>query len=353
MPKTSGPVIKDVAELSGVSPATVDRVLNKRPGVSERTAKRVLQAAAELGYLPETDMQATLRPRPMELVFLLPAGTNPYLRLLGDTIKAATEDATGYNIRARCFFIDSFNPKLLSDALRQHGKKADGIAFMAIDHPLVRETVSDLQAAGKHIVTVVSGISGVAHTAYVGLDNRAVGRTAGYLLGRFIRPVQGPDGKIIKGGKVALITASRTYRAHEEREMGFLGLMEEAFPDITVIAAREGHDDRSENYHHTVALLAEYPDLVGIYNVGGSSDGIARALREHHRGRDVVFVGHGLTPDTRRFLLEDIMDVVITQGPDVIVQNTFKIFENVRAGRAAQTGVATLAMEVMVKENLP
>ncbi|MCC9623948.1 LacI family DNA-binding transcriptional regulator [Thalassospira sp. MA62] len=345
MPKTSGPIIKDIADLCSVSPATVDRVLNKRPGVAERTARRVLQAASELGYLPETDAVETFRPRPMRVVFLLPSGTNPYLRLLGDRIKTAAEATVGQNIRAQCFFIDSFDPHLLSDALRQHGDKADGIAFMAIDHPLVRETVSELQAAGKHMITVVSDISGVPHAAYVGLDNRAVGRTAGYFLGRFAgaRP----------SGRVAMIAASRTYRAHEEREMGFLSLMEEAFPDLRVVAAREGHDDRSENYLHTKSLLAEYPDLVGIYNVGGSSDGVARALRESGRARDIIFIGHGLTTDTRRFLLEDIMDVVITQSPGAIVQNALRIFENLRNGRDANVDVAKLTMEVVVKENLP
>lgn len=70
-------------------------------------------------------------------------------------------------------------------------------------------------------MTLVSDVSNCGRTAYVGLDNRSVGRTAAYLLGRLSKAA---------AGKVALIAASRTYRAHEEREMGFLGLMEEAFP---------------------------------------------------------------------------------------------------------------------------
>lgn len=344
MPKTNGPIIRDIAERAGISPATVDRVLNKRPGVRELTAKRVLQAAAELGYLPEDEILRTLRPRPLKVVFLLPAGTNPYLRLLGETIKDTTEKSSDHNVRPRCFFIDSFNPKHLSDALKRHGEKADGIAFMAIDHPLVRETISTLAARGKHIVTIVSDISSVSRTAYVGLDNRAVGRTAAYLLGRLSKH---------DSGRIALISASRTYRAHEEREMGFLSLMGEESLKFSVIAAREGHDDRSENYHHTLKLLAEYPDLIGIYNVGGASDGIARALREKGRDKDIVFIGHGLTTDTRTFLLEDTMDLVITQSPDSIVQNTLKIFENVRAGKAPLTGVSKLSMELVFKENLP
>lgn len=344
MPRTNGPIISDIAVRAGVSPATVDRVLNKRPGVRALTSRRVLHAAAELGYLPEEEFLRSQRPQPMRLAFLLPAGTNPYLKLLGETVKTVAAQPSHENPRVRCFFIDSFNPKILTEALRRYGEKADGIAFMAIDHPLVREAASALRAKGKHVVTIVSDISGSSRTAYVGLDNRAVGRTAAYLLGRLAKQ---------STGKVALIAASRTYRAHEEREMGFLGMMEESFPHLSVVGVREGHDNRDENYRHTLTLLSEYPDLIAIYNVGGSSDGIARALREKSRNEDILFIGHGLTPDTRGLLVEDTMDVVITQSPDVVVRNALQIFANARRGDDPYAGVLPLTMEVIVKENLP
>ncbi|RLG20399.1 LacI family transcriptional regulator, partial [Candidatus Micrarchaeota archaeon] len=46
------PTISDVAARAGVSPSTVSRVLNGRPGISEGTRLKVLQAAKELGYYP-------------------------------------------------------------------------------------------------------------------------------------------------------------------------------------------------------------------------------------------------------------------------------------------------------------
>ena len=46
------PTISDVADRAGVSPSTVSRVLNGRPGISEGTRLKVLQAAKELGYYP-------------------------------------------------------------------------------------------------------------------------------------------------------------------------------------------------------------------------------------------------------------------------------------------------------------
>ncbi len=44
--------IYDVSEKAGVSIATVSRVLNGNPNVSDRTRSRVLKVMDELGYTP-------------------------------------------------------------------------------------------------------------------------------------------------------------------------------------------------------------------------------------------------------------------------------------------------------------
>lgn len=44
--------IKDVAKKAGVSPSTVNLVLNNHPKIPEDTKKKVLKAVAELGYVP-------------------------------------------------------------------------------------------------------------------------------------------------------------------------------------------------------------------------------------------------------------------------------------------------------------
>ena len=44
--------VKDVANLAGVSTATVSRVLNNHPHVTEETRSKVLWAMEELGYQP-------------------------------------------------------------------------------------------------------------------------------------------------------------------------------------------------------------------------------------------------------------------------------------------------------------
>ena len=48
----SKPRLRHVAELAGVSEATVSRVVNDRPGVAEDTRREVLRALSQLGYEP-------------------------------------------------------------------------------------------------------------------------------------------------------------------------------------------------------------------------------------------------------------------------------------------------------------
>ena len=223
---------------------------------------------------------------------------------------------------------------------------AHGIAFMAVDHPVVGEAVDELAARGKHVVTIVSDLPSSNRIAHVGLDNQAAGRTAGYLMGRFART----------RGSVALVAGSRLYRGHAEREMGFLALLEEQFPELRVVGVREGHDDRDENYRHAVALLAQNADLVGIYNVGGSSDGIARALREKGRAGKVVFIGHGLTSDTRTRLIDGTLDAIINSDPDAVLAGALRIFDRLRApspGRGDAALPPPVTMDVVFRENLP
>jgi LacI family transcriptional regulator len=336
--------LADVARLAGVSSATADRVLHRRPGVRTATMHRVLKVAADMGYLPEADLMASLRPKAMRLVFLLPSGTNRYFRLLADYIDYAEEQLADLNVTCRYHFIEGFNPDVLADRLLHYGRRADGVAFMALEHPKVREAVNRTVDAGVHMLTLISDVSNSRRTAYVGMDNRAAGRTAAYLLARFIGQ---------RKGKIAMMAGSLSYRAHEERELGFARMLEEMLPAHTMVGLREGRDDAETNYRQARALLAQYPDLVGIYNTGGASDGVARALVEAGRNRDVVFIGHGLTQDTRSLLIDGTLDAVINQQPQNLIMNSVRIFANLREHRNALVGVEPVRISIVLRENLP
>lgn len=122
---------------------------------------------------------------------------------------------------------------------------------------------------------------------------------------------------------------------------------------MEVVGLREGHDDAERNYRQTRQLLAQHADLVGIYNIGGASDGVGRPLKEAGRDRKVVFVGHGLSPDTRGLLIDGTMDAVITQDPQSMVASCVRIFANLRERREVLAGVEPARISLVLRENLP
>ena len=61
--------------------------------------------------------------KPIRVAFLLPAGTNRCLSLLGRSIAGAEELAARFNLKPRVDYIDSFKPDLLArELLARHAK---------------------------------------------------------------------------------------------------------------------------------------------------------------------------------------------------------------------------------------
>ncbi len=344
------PRILDIAQLAGVSPATVDRVLNQRPGVRGPTVQRVLKAATRLEYLSPAGVAAELKPRPMRLAFLLPAGSNRVIHMFGDAIAYLQEQLAPFNVRCRREPIDEFNPQALAQALLRLRGRADGVAFMALEHPLVREAVQTLAEAGVPCVTLISDLPGSERVAYVGLDNVATGRTAGYLLARLA-------GAQAQSGKFALIAGSLSYRAHRDREFGFMQIMQEMGLAGHVIGPREGLDDTATTARLARALLDQHTDLAGIYNIGGAAEGVGHALKAAGLDRKVVFVGHGLTSDIRGLLIDGTLDAVIMQDPQAAILSCVRVLSGLRdggrEGLEAAARVKPLSGIVVFKENLP
>jgi len=336
------PTLEHVARRAGVSLATVDRVLNERPGVRARTRERVLEAARGLGYIAAPPAAGVTQPelRDITLDIVLPDGRNEFIRLFALHLRDLASQRPGLGLRLH--MIDGFNPASLADLLGRVAAGSDGIGITALDHPLVREAIRGL-ARTVPVATLISDITQVARVGFIGIDNRAAGRLAGQLLGRFL-----PG----RGGQVALFAGSLSYRAHEEREMGFRHILREEHARLAVVALREMADDPERAYGEARALLANYPDLAGIYNIGGGNEGIGRALEESGRGGEVVFIGHELTDEARGLLLRGTMDAAIDQNPRVEARETLEILSRAARGERVPPTRA-LRMHAIFRENLP
>ena len=332
--------IVDVARTAGVSTATVDRVVNSRNGVKARTRDHVITVAQRLGYpLPAVYNPAAFAP--VMLDFVLPGGTNTYINDLAAMLEQGTEGAT--NVQSRVHQIEGLNSDALAEKMRSLRDQTQGVGIIALDHPNVREAVRELNAANVPVLTMVSDIPGVPRIGYVGIDNRAAGRLAGDLLGRLTRGAP---------RKVALFAGSLSYRGHEEREMGFRHILAEEFPHLEVLQLRESLDDFQRGYQEAKVLLEAHPDVGGIYNIGGGNRGIAQALEESGKAKEVVFGAHELTEHTRRFLLSGVIDFLIDQNPLQEAHESIAALAKAARRQPIDTFSLSVRMQIVFRENI-
>jgi LacI family transcriptional regulator len=302
----------DVAREAGVSLATVDRVLNGRGFVHDRTRSDVLQIAGRLGYIPKPEPVPRARQLRFDIVFA--GGTNAFLQLLADEIGRAAA-ARADELAVTVHRVEGFKPEPLAAKLNEI-ESSDGVGVVALDHPAVREAIRGLRARGIPVATLVSDMSSIGSIGYVGIDNRASGRLAGQMLGRLVGE---------RAGSVILFLGSRSYRGHEERENGFRRVLEDEFPRLSIVDVQDTRDDIAKARRETLAILRRRSDVLGIYNIAAGNRGIAEALAEARPPRRIVFVAHELTEHSRNFLISGLLDVVIDQNPRLEAQEILRL----------------------------
>ncbi|MGI3898953.1 MAG: LacI family DNA-binding transcriptional regulator [Janthinobacterium lividum] len=340
-PSTAG----DVAAAAGVSLATVDRVLNGRPGVRDSTIRAVQEAVEHLGFRRDLSAANLARGRRYRFRFVVPdLPQNSFMQSLRHQIDVAAARGLDQRIALTVVTYSAFDPLDLARQLSTClGSDAMGIAVVAVDAPEVRDAIAQLHAGGIAVVTVVSDVTPSRRTCFIGPDNVAAGRVAASLLGRFVGQ---------RGGRVLTVAGRMTLRDHAERRLGFAEVMARDFPNLTLLPVAEGLDDGTVTEPLVAEALRTFPDLVGLYSMGAGNRGVARALEAAGRVADVIAIGHELTPFMREALLAGAFDAAINQDPAGEVRRAVQTLKALADGDEDHRP-EPVRIDIFLKDNLP
>ncbi len=210
--------IREIARQAGLSTATVDRVLNRRGNVTESTIREVQEAIKDLDR-QQSQVRLGGRTFMIDIVMQTPERFSTAVR---DALESELPSLHPALVRSRFHFRETCPPAELIGTLDRIAKRGtQGVILKAPDEPEIAAAVGRMVAAGIPVVTLVTDLPHSARLAYVGIDNRAAGGTAAYLLGQWLG---GRPGDV-------LTTISRgSFRGEEEREMGFRSAMRLADP---------------------------------------------------------------------------------------------------------------------------
>lgn len=91
--------IKDVAQMAGVSPGTVDRVLHNRGNVSQESLKAVQKALGKMNYHSNIHVSAISLKKSYKIVVLIPQySTGDYWEQITNGIELAMERYSGIEV---------------------------------------------------------------------------------------------------------------------------------------------------------------------------------------------------------------------------------------------------------------
>lgn len=341
------PTMEDVALAAGVSLSTVDRVINLRANVRADTVRRIAEAAARLGFYGRNVIeQRLLSQRPtLRLGFLLQKRGVAFYQGLAKALSEAAANSVRAQVRVLIHYIDDLDPAATAQRILQLQGEVDALGVVAADHEVVRKALAKLRADGVPVLALVSELETSACAGYVGVDNRRMGRTAGWFIQQLAR----------QPGPVAVMVGTQRFQCQELCEMSLRSFLAEQSADWELLATRLTLEDEEFAYAGTLDLLTSEPGLVGLYVAGGGIEGVLGALRML-KSQNVALptvVCHDLTPITAAALREGLVQAVLSHPVTALAQAAVKLMiDGVRDPSAAPPAKCILGLQIDVAQSI-
>jgi LacI family transcriptional regulator len=286
--------VREIAQQSGLSEATVDRVLHERPGVRENTRAEVMQAIADLDK-QRAQLRLNGRRYLVDVVMQTPRRFSDAFR---EAVEAELPAFAPAMVRARFHLWEAGSTAQMVDTLSRI-RGSHGVVLKAQDEPAVAEAVDGLVAAGVPVVTYTTDVPTSRRCGYVGIDNHGAGVTAAYLMDQWLGDAPSD----------VLITLSRAvFRGEGEREVGFRSALRGSGRAIIEVSDSDGIDVANERL--VLEALRRNPGVEAVYSAGGGNSATVAAFEKLGRVCR-VFVAHDLDADNRRLLRDGRISVVL------------------------------------------
>jgi ribose transport system substrate-binding protein len=183
-------------------------------------------------------------------------------------------------------------------------KKPAGIAISAIEPKALVQTIDKAVDAGIPVVLFDSDAPSSKAYSFLGTDNYNAGAIAARQMADFIG----------RRGQVAVVTRPNQLNL-QERVQGFRETMLKEFPDIKIVAVKDGKADQLASERAANELLAEYPDLAGVFVTEANGGiGVGSAVKAAGKVRQVRVIGFDTDKGTLDMVKEGTLAATLAQG---------------------------------------
>lgn len=301
--------IYDIAKEAGVSVGTVNRALNDKPRISEKTKQLVLDTAKELGYKANPAAQG-LRRSPIKIGAILFCPIEEYVDSIIDGITSSALDLEKYNVAVNLKKIEYTNSRECLEETSALIKKFaeegyNGIVLflssMLDELGDITRLINKLTEKNIHFATVANDIPDSKRVIHVGIDAFMAGKMAAEILEMSC-----------KDSDVALLVTSTSSPVNIDYIRGFT--MYSGKDTFSAIKIYEHFDDKGKVIEATKAMIKENPNLKGIYMATASSAISCEYIKEKNIN-NLTIVTTDLLQETPALLKQKAATATIFQNP--------------------------------------
>lgn len=338
------PTTKDLAKAAGVSLATVDRVLNDRPNVSNKARKQVSEAIEEIGFVRNLAAVNLARNKLYRFKFVLPESGDQYLNEILNRVAEANRTLKADLTSVEAVQISMRDPHNVASYLSSLSpSETDGVAVMSPESPPVRDAIARLYERGIKVVQFLSGQEKLENLDFIGIDNYAAGSTAGRLVGRFLGNAP---------AKIMVIAETMQSLDSIQRRLGFDKVINTHFAHLIPLPSLETYGDPKRAAKIIEAQIRNTPDIKGVYVLSAEARAPVEIISKHLDLNAVTLVAHERTPFTESALRTFKIDAIVAQNAGHAVRSALRTLRARSDNREPVTEQETIRIEVLLKDNL-
>ena len=339
--------IKDIAERSGVSVGTVDRVLHNRPNVSADAREKVEKVLREIHYQPNIYASALAYNRKYTFCCLLPDhDSNAYWTNVEKGLRQCILNRNDFHLSLITEYYNQFDENSYAEVIcRMTDMQPDGVVLVPQSFQMTQTFCLQLQKQNIPFVFLDSNVPEISPLAFFGQDALKSGHFAGRIFmmqaGRSVRRIMLM--KLMSNGRVAS-------RQQANREIGFRNYMSEHHPECEVTELVLQLDEEEEYDRKIQNFLQAHPSIRHCITFCSRAYILGEYFRRHAEEGFHLF-GYDMVERNVECLKQGHIDFLIAQHPWKQGYNSVKaLFNHVVLKRNVQQ-YNYMPLELLTAEN--
>ena len=282
--------IKDIAEKSGVSVGTVDRVLHNRPNVSKTAREKVEAVLKNINYQPNMYASALAYNKSYTFYCIIPKHeSEAYWDEIEEGANKACEARRDFHITVRMMYYERFDTATFVKSCKEClNANPNGVIVVPSELNVTKKFADKLHDRSIPFILLDSYMPDLKPLSFYGQDSFC----SGYFAAKMLMLIASKEKEIMlmkqtKNGKVAS-------KQQENREVGFRHYMQDHYPKIKILELDLPLDEDKNNYDTILEnFFTIHPHIHHCITLCSKGHIVGEFLLKTNR-RDVQIMGYDM-----------------------------------------------------------